>query len=176
MGKLMDVMVDYVQKPDEYNVMPTNIRPGYMVQKMPKTLPKTPDSFDDVISDVKNILLPGMMHWQHPRFFGYLPIGFSWADVLGEALVSTIGTIAFSWDAGPSLAELEITVINWVANLLDLPKCFHYDTKNCEESPGGGALTNSASDAIYAALLTSRRFALDREMKKKFGEDWEKVC
>lgn len=41
--------------------------------------------------------MPGVVHWNHPRFFAYFPSGNSYPSVLGDMLSSAIGSIGFSW-------------------------------------------------------------------------------
>src|SRR3712207_8181355 len=36
------------------------------------------------------ILLPGMTHWQHPRFFAYFPANSSPPSVIAEAVTATL--------------------------------------------------------------------------------------
>ena len=42
-------------------------------ERLPAAPPDRAESFDDVMRDVRDVILPGLTHWQHPSFFGYFP-------------------------------------------------------------------------------------------------------
>jgi len=94
-----------------------------------------------VLEDFEQKIMPGVVHWNHPKFFAYFPSGNSFPSVLGDMLSSAIGSIGFSWASCPAAAELETIVMNWYAKALGLPKAFVSDAPG---STGGGALQGSA--------------------------------
>jgi len=49
------------------------------------------------MEDVENKIMPGVTHWQHPRFHAYFPSGNSFPSILGDMLSDGIGCIGFSW-------------------------------------------------------------------------------
>jgi aromatic-L-amino-acid decarboxylase len=53
------------------------------------------------------------------------------------------------WATSPAATELETQMLDWLAQLLDLPARFHSD------SAGGGVIQSSASDAALVALLAA---------------------
>lgn len=59
--------------------------------------PMKGESFDKILKDVEDKIMPGMVHWNHPKFFAYFPSGNSYPSVLGDMLSSAIGSIGFSW-------------------------------------------------------------------------------
>lgn len=59
--------------------------------------PMKGESFDTILKDVESKIMPGMVHWNHPKFFAYFPSGNSFPSVLGDMLSSAIGSIGFSW-------------------------------------------------------------------------------
>lgn len=61
-------------------------------------------------------------HWQHPQFHAYFPAGNSYPSLLGEMLSSGLGIVGFSWASSPACTELETIVLNWMGNMLGLPK------------------------------------------------------
>lgn len=68
--------------------------------------------------------MPGVTHWQSPGFFAYFPINSSVAGFLGEILSAGINMMGFSWITSPAATELEMIVLDWLANLLHLPDHF----------------------------------------------------
>lgn len=89
--------------------------------------------------------------------------------MLGQVLISALGTVNFSWESSPSLTELEVLVVNWMAHALGLPRKFRFDLEDAQASRGGGCIHNGASDAIFVAVLTARRLAISRALRKRFG-------
>lgn len=77
-----------------------------------------------VIADVQTKILPGVTHWQSPDYFAYFPSNSSVAGFLGEMLSAGINMVGFSWITSPAGTELEMIVLDWLANLLKLPNDF----------------------------------------------------
>ena len=59
--------------------------------------PMKPESWDQIMEDVESKIMPGVTHWQHPRFHAYFPSGNSYPSILGDMLGDAIGCIGFSW-------------------------------------------------------------------------------
>lgn len=64
---------------------------------LPDEIPKKPESFDEVMSDIDKKIMPGILHWNHPNFFAYFGAGNAYPSVLGDMLSSGIAAIGFSW-------------------------------------------------------------------------------
>lgn len=56
-----------------------------------------PEPFTAIMKDFQEKIMPGIVHWNHPRFFAYFPSGNSFPSILGDLLSSAIGAIGFSW-------------------------------------------------------------------------------
>jgi glutamate/tyrosine decarboxylase-like PLP-dependent enzyme len=52
--------------------------------------------------------MPGLSHWQSPRFFSYFPCSTSVPSQLADILVSGFGVLGFQWIASPACTELEV--------------------------------------------------------------------
>ena len=91
------------------------------------------------------------MHWQHPSFFAYFPSNTSYPSILGELLSAGLGVQGMSWVTSPACTELETLVLDWMAELLDLPERFRSDS-----ATGGGVIQGSASEATLVAILAAR--------------------
>jgi hypothetical protein len=48
-------------------------QPGFLRRALPAAAPEQAESGEAVLQDVKALILPGLTHWQHPRFFAYFP-------------------------------------------------------------------------------------------------------
>ncbi len=77
-----------------------------------------------ICADVWNKILPGITHWQSPKFFGYYPFNVSTAGILGEILSGGVNVAGFNWIMSPVVTELEIIVLDWLGKLLHLPEEF----------------------------------------------------
>ncbi|KAH8253531.1 hypothetical protein KR032_005907 [Drosophila birchii] len=150
--EVIDYICQYGTKIEERDVAPT-LNPGYLKKLLPADAPQSPESFKDVLEDFEQKIMPGVVHWNHPKFFAYFPSGNSFPSVLGDMLSSAIGSIGFSWASCPAAAELETVVMNWYAKALGLPKAFISDAPG---STGGGALQGSASECVLISLITAR--------------------
>jgi aromatic-L-amino-acid decarboxylase len=51
----------------------TRTRPGEIAAQLPAAPPETGETMDKIMADFETIVMPGITHWQHPRFFAYFP-------------------------------------------------------------------------------------------------------
>ncbi|MGH3664276.1 MAG: pyridoxal-dependent decarboxylase, partial [Micromonosporaceae bacterium] len=100
-------------------------------------------------------------HWQHPSHFGYFPANTSGPSVLGDLLCAGLGVQGMLWSTSPACTELETTMLDWLADLLDLPRRFR------SASQGGGVIQDSASSANLVAVLV----ALHRASEGRWRHD-----
>ncbi|XP_014230308.1 aromatic-L-amino-acid decarboxylase-like [Trichogramma pretiosum] len=157
-GKFMiDYVADYNESLREREVLP-NVQPGYLLNLLPKQAPEVPESWKDLVADIENKIMPGITHWNSPHFHAYYPTANSYPAIVGEILSAGIGCIGFSWIASPACTELEMITMDWLGQLLGLPKKF----LNSDEGPGGGVLQGSASEATLVGLLASREITVSR--------------
>ncbi len=141
--QLVDWMADYIENKAQYPVKP-NMKPGDIKAQLPPAAPEQSEDFTQIFSDFKNIILPGMTHWQHPQFFAYFPTGASEPSILAEMLASTLGAQCMIWLTSPAAEELEERMMEWLRDALGLPPHFI------------GVIQDSSSSATLVALLTAR--------------------
>ncbi len=120
------------------------VEPGQVRAALPPSPPDEAEPFAAVLADLDRILLPGMTHWQSPRFFGYFAITASEPAILAELLAAATNQIAFLWRTSPASAELEAHCLDWLAQLLGLPTGWH------------GHIEDTASTSTLAALAAAR--------------------
>lgn len=130
-----------------------NVDPGYLRPLLPKEAPLKPEPWEAIMRDVECKIMPGITHWQHPRFHAYFPSGNSFPSILGDMLSDAIGCIGFSWAASPACTELETIVLDWFAKAMNLPTAFMADN---EAGKGGGVIQGSASECILVSMLAAR--------------------
>ncbi len=150
---LVDWLAEYFENLEGHNVLPS-ISPGDIRSMLPINAPETPDSMEEIIGDLDEIVMPGMAHWQHPGWYAFFPSGVSPVSVLGEFVSAGLATQGMMWSTAPSATEIENTVLDWLVDLLGLPSTWRLDT-----GPGGGVLQMSASDSTHLSLAVARHHA-----------------
>ncbi|WP_300071149.1 pyridoxal-dependent decarboxylase [uncultured Ruegeria sp.] len=123
--------------------------PGDVLNALPATPPEHAQPMEDIFQDFEKIVMPGITHWQHPRFFAYFNANASAPSVLAEFLTSAIAPQCMLWQTSPAATEMETRMMDWLRQALDLPEGF------------AGVIQDSASSATLAAVLTMREKALD---------------
>ncbi|KPP82433.1 MAG: aromatic-L-amino-acid decarboxylase [Rhodobacteraceae bacterium HLUCCO07] len=123
-------------------------RPGAIAAQLAEQPPEEPQPLDDVIADFERIVMPGMTHWQHPRFFAYFPSNAAPASVLADQIVTVMAPQCMLWQTSPAATEMETRMMDWLRQAIALPDDFH------------GVIQDSASSATLAAMLTLRERAL----------------
>jgi aromatic-L-amino-acid/L-tryptophan decarboxylase len=120
------------------------VEPGATRARLPESPPEQGESFDALLRDLDEIVLPGLTHWNHPRFFAWFANTGSEPGILAELLIATLNVNNMTWLASPAATELEVTVMDWLAQLLGLPRGWH------------GHIEDTASTATVAALAAAR--------------------
>lgn len=149
---LVDWLADYQARVAELPVKP-RVAPGDIRAQLPPAAPEQGESFDLILADLERIVLPGLMHWQSPNFFGYFPANASPPAILGELVSAGLGQQGMLWLTSPACTELESHVLDWLVDLLALPQRFK------SGGPGGGVIQDTASSATLCALLAARERA-----------------
>ena len=120
------------------------VKPGEIRSNLPATPPDDPEPFADVLRDLDEVLVPGMTHWQHPRYFAYFAVSGAAPGILAELIAATLNQVAILWRTAPASTELEGLTLDWAAQLLGLPEGWH------------GHIEDSASTSTLAALIAAR--------------------
>jgi aromatic-L-amino-acid decarboxylase len=123
-------------------------RPGEVAACIGASPPEQAEAMEAIFEDFERFIVPGMTHWQHPRFFAYFPANAAPVSVVAEYLVSAMAAQCMLWQTSPAATELETTVIDWLRQALGLPEGF------------SGVIQDSASSATLSAVLTMRERAL----------------
>jgi aromatic-L-amino-acid/L-tryptophan decarboxylase len=148
--EVIDWIADYWAHLAEAPVQ-SAVKPGEISAQLPTSAPEEAEPFESVLGDLDDILMPGITHWQHPRYFAYFPANSSPAAVLGDLISSGIGAQGMIWATSPAVTELEQVVLDWLARALGLPDAF----LNLGGGSGGGVIQDTASTATFTALLAA---------------------
>ena len=146
---VVDWLADYWATLESRPVAP-RVEPGDVRAALPAAAPEDPEPLAAVLADLDRTILPGLLHWQHPAFFGYFPASASGPSILGELLAAGLGVQGMLWATSPACTELETLCIDWLRGLLGLPERF------ASAGPGGGVIQDSASSGTLAAILAAR--------------------
>jgi aromatic-L-amino-acid decarboxylase len=120
----------YFENTRDYPVL-SRSRPGEITRALPATMPEDGEDFDVLLDDFERIVLPGITHWNHPRFFAYFAITGSEPAVLAELLSAALNVNAMLWRTSPAATEIEEVALRWLRDALGLPSNFFgvvYDT------------------------------------------------
>ena len=156
---VLEWLARYWSRIEDYPVL-SRVHPGEIRSRLPKDPPEAGEPFDQVMRDLDRIVLPGLTHWQSPSFFAFFPSNSSGPSVLGELLAAGLGVQGMLWATSPVCTELETHVLDWLADLLELPPEFRSD------GPGGGVIQDTASSATLTALLAARERATGFESNR----------
>ena len=144
--RLIDWIADYRAGTSKRPVMST-VEPGSIRAQLPKAPPVKRESMDAVLGDVEKILMPGLSHWQHPRFFGYFPSNGELSSVLGDYLSAGLGVLGLSWQSSPALTEVEEVTTDWLRQMVGLSEGW------------SGVIQDTASTSTLVALICARERA-----------------
>ncbi|HEY4034869.1 MAG TPA: aminotransferase class V-fold PLP-dependent enzyme [Ktedonobacteraceae bacterium] len=152
--RLIDWIADYRANIANLPVM-SLAEPGSVKVQLPVAPPELPESFDDIFRDLEQIILPGLSHWQHPHFYGYFPSNSELASVLGDYLSTGLGVLGLSWQASPSLSEMEEVVTDWMRQMVNLSPYW------------SGVIQDTASSSTLVALICARERTTNYSMARR---------
>ncbi len=94
--QMIDYIADYLETIAHRRVTP-DVEPGYLKNFLPGSAPTKSEDWDIIMRDFEKYIMPGVTHWQHPRFHAYFPAGNSYPSILADMLSDGIGCVGFSW-------------------------------------------------------------------------------
>jgi aromatic-L-amino-acid/L-tryptophan decarboxylase len=143
---VVDWMADYLAHVGEYPVL-AQVQPGETAARLPAAAPEQGEAMEEVLRDFRDVILPGVTHWNHPDFFAYFAVTGSGPGILGEMLSAALNTNAMLWRTGPAQTELEERTLDWLRQLMGLPEGFH------------GTIQDTASISTLVAIAAAREAA-----------------
>jgi aromatic-L-amino-acid decarboxylase len=130
----------------------SRVEPGAVRNALPAGPPEHAEPFQAVLEDLDAILLPGLTHWQSPRFFAYFATTGAEPGVLAELIVAGLNQVGILWRTSPALQELEELTVDWLRQLVGLPAEFR------------GHIEDTASTGVLGALVVARSLLPDRRV------------
>lgn len=143
--ELIDRIADYRQRATrgEFPVV-RNVVPGSVKRALQPAPPVEPESFDSVLADLDEVILPACTQWLDPRFFAYFPSNSSLAAVLGDFMSTGLAQLGLNWQASPALTELEEVTLDWLRQMMGLSESWN------------GVIQDTASTGALVALICAR--------------------
>jgi len=151
--RLIDWIADYRASAAERPVM-SGVEPGSIRAQLPSSPPSEPESMDAILADVESLVVPGLSHWQHPRFFGNFPANGELSSVLGDYLSTGLGVLGLSWQSSPALTEVEEVATDWLRQMVGLSEGW------------SGVIQDTASSSTLVALICARERASGYSLAK----------
>jgi len=142
-AKALDWAASYLERVGDLPVL-AQVEPGEIRSRLPDAPPEQGEPFETILHDLDAVLLDGITHWQSPRFFAYFAITGSEPGILAELLIAAMNAVGILWRSSPAVTELEEVTLDWLAQLLGLPRGWH------------GHIEDTASISTIAALAAAR--------------------
>ena len=144
--EIVDRLADYFERIEEFPVL-SQIRPDDVKNALPAAAPEFGESFDAVLADVDDIILPAVTHWNHPNFHGLFSTSTSSVGVFAEMFAAAFDMKAMLWRTAPASTELEDVVLDWLRQMTGLPDVFE------------GIIFDTASVSTMHAIAAARERA-----------------
>jgi aromatic-L-amino-acid/L-tryptophan decarboxylase len=100
--------------------------------------------FAALLARLDEDVLPYVGHFDHPRFFGYIPGAGTWPAALGDLIAAATNIDAGSWREAVGPTTLELVVLDWFRDWIDYPES------------AAGVLVGGGSAANLTAIACAR--------------------
>ena len=152
--QLVDWVADYLDHVEQYPVLPA-VRPGDIRKSLPAAPPQNPEPMDQIIADLDRSIMPGITHWNHPRFHAYFNSTASSPGILAELLSSSLNVNGMVWESCPAVTELEQVTLDWLRQMLGLRQDFW------------GVIYDTASTSTLHGIAMAREALEDLNMREE---------
>ena len=145
---------DYLDTVRERPVL-SQVSPGDIRRSLPRVPPEQGEALEAIFADFERLVLPGITHWNHPRFFGYFAITGSAPGILAELLIAALNVNGMLWRTSPAATEVEEVACDWLRQAIGLPEGF------------SGVINDTASSSTLYALAAAREAVPDAEIRRR---------
>jgi aromatic-L-amino-acid/L-tryptophan decarboxylase len=121
---------------------------------LPVDPPERPSSFETVLQQFRESVVPHHAREPHPRFLGYIPSCPTFPAVMGDWLATGFNFFAGVWPVAAGPNELELTVLEWFRRWMGMP------------AGTRGLLTSGGSAATVTAVVAARHAAIADEIEE----------
>jgi aromatic-L-amino-acid decarboxylase len=132
----------------------SKVSPGDIRRSLPAAPPEQGEELESIFEDFERLVLPGITHWNHPRFFGYFGITGSAPGILAELLIAALNVNGMLWRTSPSATEVEEVACDWLRQAIGLPEGF------------SGVINDTASSSTLYALAAAREAVPEIDVRR----------
>ena len=159
---VIDWIADYLDGIEQFPVKSTML-PGEIKAQLSQFAPEEGEQMENIFNEFKQIIPPGITHWQHPGFMALFPSNASYESMLGEFLAAGLGINAMVWETSPAATELEEIMMDWLKKMFRLPLEFK------------GVIHDTASISTLTAILSAREKHSDFRINKHGFNNYENL-
>jgi aromatic-L-amino-acid/L-tryptophan decarboxylase len=152
--QVIERIAAFLQEPERWRVLPA-ITPGSIHNALPSAPPASSEDFADILADFDRLIMPATTHWNHPGFMAYFATSGSAPGILAESLIAMLNVNAMVWRTGPAATELEEVTLDWLRQMIGLPKNFD------------GVINDTASSSTLYALAAAREMHSDLRLREE---------
>src|SRR4029078_2699139 len=118
---VVDMLVARIEALRDGPVLRTDTRDA-MRDRLAAPASEAAGDFDDLLRRLDEDVLPYVGHFDHPRFFCYIPGAGTWPAALGDLIAAATNVDAGSWRESVGPSTLELTVLEWFREWIDYPE------------------------------------------------------
>src|SRR5262245_39765378 len=141
--RVVDLLVERIATLADGPVLRTGTR-AEMAARIAEPPPAEGRDFDTLLARLATDVLPFVGHFDHPRFFGYIPGAGTWPAALGDLIASATNIDAGAWREASGPSQLELTVLDWFREWIGYP------------DEAAGVLVSGGSAANLTAIACAR--------------------
>jgi len=140
---VVDLLVERIASLRDAPVLQT-ATPADMAARIDGPPPEAAGDFAAALDRLATDVLPYVGHFDHPRFFGYIPGAGTWPAALGDLIASATNIDSGAWREAAGPSQLELTVLDWFRGWIGYP------------DEAAGVLVSGGSAANLTAIACAR--------------------
>src|SRR5689334_15887684 len=94
--EIVDWIAEYLEQIEERPVL-AQVGPGDLKSQLPGSAPSEGEAMSDILSDIDQLIVPALTHWNHPMFFALFATASSAPGIFGELLCAAFDVKAMLW-------------------------------------------------------------------------------
>ncbi|MEO5903650.1 MAG: pyridoxal-dependent decarboxylase [Gemmatimonadaceae bacterium] len=141
--RMADWAADYRENIERLPIAPM-VSPGDTTRLTTSSVPENAEPMNRILGDLDAVVMPGILHWGHPKFVAYFGSTSNGPALLGEIAAAALNVSAMTWRTSPAATELEMVVLDWIRQMVGLPESFT------------GLVYDTASTGVLHAMAAAR--------------------